>query len=153
MAETTPSLEGFIAFCRSIVGIPEDAMADDDPGFQDALDFALAWMPDVLKCAPGRMRLLYVSCTYNWGASLILQFQQDQVGTGFFAAMRAKFGTLNFVPGVVSSTADESTSTTLTVGKALQNLSLMDLQRAKDPFGRQALSILMQFGPNVWGVS
>ena len=149
MADQIPTLEGYTAFCRNVVGITANVMPDDDPGFADTLLFAQQWIPETLRCLAC---YLYTAAVYNWGVSLIIQYQGDQAGQVFFRDARAGYGVNNLVPGVISSTADESTSTTLTVGRALSNLSLMDLQRAKDPYGRQALSILMDMGP-LWGLS
>jgi hypothetical protein len=149
MADRTPTLAGYIAFCRGVAGITTTVMPDDSPGFADTLLFAQHWIPKTLL---GVDCYLYTAAVYNWGASLIIQYQPDQDGQTFFRDARAKFLVGNMVPGVISSTADEATSTTLTVGDALSNLTLIDLQRAKDPYGRQALAILMSMGP-LWGLS
>lgn len=149
MADTTPTLAGFVTFCRDVAGIAPIVMPDDDPGFDRAFSVAQAMIPLVL-CQVSAV--IFTDCTYCWGVSVILQFQQDQAGQTFFETLRSAYGTGNFVPGVISSDADESTSTTLTVGRSLSDLSLSDLQRVKDPFGRQAIGYLMDLGP-VWGLS
>jgi hypothetical protein len=149
MADTTPTLAGFEAYCRTPVGIPTSAMPVNDPGFAIWFAIALEWVPLGLNCIG---QTTYTYTVYNWGVSVLLQFQQDQANQTFFADKRAAFGVYNLVPGAVSATADEATSTTLTLGKAMSNLSLEDLQRVKDPYGRQAIAVLMEFGP-LWGLS
>ena len=149
MADTTPTLAGFVTFCRNVAGITTTVMPDDDPGFDLAFSIAQEWIPLVLNCISPT---IFTNATYCWGVSVLLQFQQDQSGQNFFDTMRSRYGSNNLVPGVISSTADESTSTSLTVGRALSDLSLEDLQRVKDPFGRQAISYLMELGPQ-WGLS
>jgi hypothetical protein len=147
--DTTPTLAGFITFCRNVVGISTDAMPDADPGFQNALDYAALWIPLYLnQLSPG----LFTVCTYNWAASLLIQYQQDQPGQVFFAQARQSYGISNFVPGVISSASNEATSQSMTIGKGLSNMSLTDLQRVKDPYGRQALAILMDLG-TLWGLT
>lgn len=149
MSETTPTLDGFTAFCRNVAGITEDVMPADDPGFQIALDVGLAWIPCVLKQISGA---IYTYTVYQWGVSWLLQWQNDQPGQTFFTDMRSRYGVNNLVPGVISATADESTSTSLTVGAGLSNMDLVSLQEIKNPYGRAAVATLMALGP-VWGLS
>jgi len=147
--DTTPTLLGFIAFCRTVVGIPEAVMADDDAGFQVALDYSIEWIPLNLNVYS---KSLYTAAVYNWGASNLIQYQQDPSGQVFFTNARNSFGVSNFMAGVISSASNEATSQSMTIGKGLQDLSLIDLQRVKDPYGRQALAILQQLG-TLWGLS
>lgn len=149
MPDTSPTLAGFVAFCRS-QGMTAEIIPDDDPGFATALAFGEEWVPCLLRVVSC---VLYTAAVYNWSASNLIQFQQDQAGQTYFATFRAKCNEFDFVPGVVSSTSDESTATTLTVGKQLSNMGMIELQKAKDPFGRQALAIIGALGPNPWGLS
>jgi hypothetical protein len=147
--ENTPTLAGFIAFCRGVVGISVEAMPDESPGFQQGLDFAQLWIPLTLaQIQPP----IYTLAVYNWGASLVLQFQQDQPGQVFFTNARSSFGVSNFLPGVINSASNDATSQSMTIGVGLQNLTLTDLQRSKDPYGRAALAILQDLG-TMWGLS
>lgn len=149
MATTAPNLTDFTAFCRSYAGIDATVMPDADPGFQRALSISLGMVPLELNCLDP---FIYSDCVYCWGVSVILQFQQDQPGQVYFDTLRTQYGTYNLVPGVITSDADEATSTTLTTGKGLQNLTLEDLQRIKDPYGRQAIAYLQSLG-TLWGLS
>jgi hypothetical protein len=147
--ETTPTLLGFITFCRQIVGIPQVVMGDEDPAFPTALQYAQLWIPTELQLfAPE----LYVAAVYNWAASYLIQFKQDPTGQVFFTNARSAFGITNFVPGVINSAHNEATSQTMTIGKGLQNMTLTDLQRVKDPYGRSALAILQDLG-TLWGLT
>ena len=148
MADTKPTLSGFTAYCRAN-GFTSAAIPDGDPGFDIDFAIALAWVPCVLNsvsCA------LYTYTVYQWGASVMINRQQDQVGSTFFADLRSKFLIDNFVPGVISSASDQGTAESLTVGTALSNMSVADLQRTKDPFGREALATMMAAG-GFWGLS
>lgn len=150
MPDTTPALSGFTTFCRNVAGINTDVMPDGDPGFQDALTFALAWVPLQMQCMSG---LLYTSCVYNMGVSLLVNYQPDQDGQTFFKNLQSTWKVSNFVPGVVTTTSDNGTATGLTVGAQLANASLFDLQTMADPFGRRAMAILGELGPTAWGLS
>ena len=103
MPDTTPSLAGFTTFCRNVAGITTDAMPANDPGFQDALTFALAWVPLSMQCMSG---LLYTACVYNLGVSMLVNYQPDQEGQTFFTTLRSTYKVSNFVPGVVTNTSD-----------------------------------------------
>ena len=149
MLDVVPTLAGFVTFCRDVAGITTTVMPDDDPGFDRGFTIAQSMIPLQLNCIDP---VIFTDCTYCWGVSVILQFQGDQSGETYFADMRSAYGVNNLVPGVISSTADEATSTSLTVGKSLSNMSLTDLQRVKDPFGRQAIAYLMELGTS-WGLS
>lgn len=147
--DSSPTEAGFVTFCRNVAGINTTVMPNNDPGFDYAYAFALEWIPQQLNGVSG---VLYTAAVYNWGVSLIIEFQQDQSGQTFFADLRQEFGTNNFVPGVISSTADGSTSDSLTIGTALSNMNIVDLARATDPFGRRALAIMSALGP-MWGLT
>jgi len=144
-----PTLTGFIAWSRAVMGIPTVALADNDPGYAYAFQIALDLVPlDFSTASPD----IYTLTVYNWGGSQLLQFQQDYAGQTWFASARASYGINSFVAGVINSAADSSTSESLTIGKGLSNLSLIDLQRLKDPYGRQALAWMQTIG-TLWGLT
>jgi len=146
--ENPPTLAGFIAWTRSVMGIPTTVMADDNPGFEYAFVIAKDMVPLDLNLAPN----IYTLTVYNWAGSNLIQFQPDPVGQTFFADARKSYGVNSFVAGVIEHAADSTTSETLAIGQGLKNLSLIDLQRLKDPYGRQALAYMMTIG-TLWGLS
>lgn len=150
MADPVPTLAGYTAFCRNVAKIPVPAMPDGDPGFADSFLFAQQWVPCQLQTVNP---YLYTVAVYNMGVSILVNFQPDQVGQTYFADLRKAFKTDDFVAGVVSASADEGTSVSLTVGEQLSNLSAQDLQWLKDPFGRRAMMIMGELGPAPWGLS
>jgi len=144
-----PSLNGFITWAQNVMGIPTSAMPQNDPGWNYAYVVALDIVPtDFAATIPD----IYTLTVYNWAGSQVLQFQQDQPGQTYFATLRAQFGINNFVAGVINSAGDVSTNEALSVGHGLRDLSLLDLQRIKDPYGRVALSYMQQLG-TLWGLS
>lgn len=144
-----PTLAGFINFARQVMGITTIVMPDDNVGWNYAYTLAEAWVPDQINIASPD---LYTVCIYNFAGSILLQYQQDIVGQTFFADTRKSFNINSFVAGVISTAADNSTSESLSVGKGLQNLQIGDLQRLKDPYGRQALAIMQSIG-TLWGLT
>ena len=144
-----PSLAGFIAWTRAVMGIPTTAIPDNDLGYAYAYQIALDVVPlDFAKASPD----IYTLTVYNWGGSQLLQFQQDIVGQTFFADARKAYNINGFVACVVTTAADSTTSESLAVGQGLQNLTLLDMQRIKDPYGRQALAWMQTLG-TLWGLT
>lgn len=109
-------------------------------------------------CAPGGQWSIYALAVYNLGGSNIVNFAQDQPGRTYFADLRKTLditggkGFGSFAPGVVSSTADQGTATTLLNPEFMKTLTLANLQAIKDPWGRQYLQFSQAFGP-LWGIT
>jgi len=145
------SRAGFLQFLRDSVGIPTSALPDNS----EYIDYALCEARTFVDNGMGlRQRpIVWVSTVYNMGASLLLNHAPDQPGQTFFSGWRAKLG-LNTMPnaGVMNAAADQGTSGSLVVSKAMQNLSLADLMLLRDPYGRQVAAVLMEMGP-LWGLT
>lgn len=73
-------------------------------------------------------------------------------GFNLFQSLRAKWGINTFVPGLIQSSSDESTSESLAVPDALKQATISDLQNLKTSYGRWYLSYAQKFGMN-WGIS
>ena len=152
---TIPTLAGYIQFCREVVGIPVTVLPDDSIQFPISYETALEWIPlGYLTVMSPKMAVL---CTYNWGASVLINWAQDNINAEppanrFFATARSSYGINNFVAGVIEEAHDQNTGEMIAVPDSLKNLSLVDLQRLKDPFGRTALSIMQSIGTN-WGLT
>jgi len=146
---SAPTLNGFIAWAQSVMGISTIVMSPTDPGWNFAYTVALDMVPDILNSASPD---IYTFTVYNWAGSQLLQYQQDIAGQSFFANARKAYGISNFTAGVISNASDVSTSEGLSIGQGLQNLQLIDLQRIKDPYGRQALAYMQSIG-TMWGIT
>jgi len=142
-----PSLAGFIAWAYAVMRIPTTAMSPDDPGWNYAYTISEDIVPVGFFSSD-----IYTLTVYNWAGSQLLQFQQDYQGQTYFTQLRAQFGINNFVAGVVNAAGDVSTHESLAVGHGLRDLSLLDLQAIKDPYGRRALSYMQQIG-TLWGLN
>lgn len=144
-----PTLAGFVQWGQTVMGIPSTAMSPTDPGWAFAFQVATDSIPTSYFT---NLPDIYTLAVYNWGGSLLIQFQQDYPGQTYWLNARANFGINNFVAGVITDSADSSTSQSFAIGHGLQDLTLLDLQRIKDPYGRTALSFLQQIG-TLWGLS
>lgn len=135
-----------------------------DDSFSLRLAYAVALDIVNLKLAIVSVNL-YTLAVYNLGGDNLLNFAQDVVGAPpygasdnpdklpYFAYMRQRFKLLDFTPGVVQSSSDESTSVSLVVQEAAKDFKLADLQNLKTPYGRQYLSIAQRVGPSAWGLT
>jgi len=144
-----PTLDGFIAWSRNVMGIPTTAIADNDPGYAYAYQVSLDLIPLDFS---GTLSDIYVLTVYNFAGSLLIQWQSDIDGQTYFEELRAKYNINGFVAGVISAANDVSTGQTLAVGKGLQNLDLISLQAIKNPYGRQAIAFMQALG-TLWGLS
>ncbi|APS35493.1 TPA: hypothetical protein ACQVMA_003412 [Serratia marcescens] len=140
-----PELAGFILFIRNTMGVSADVLPDDDPSVNLAWSMSMDWVNGQLACISP---VLYSQAVYNLAASFLINFGPEAV----FGELRKTLGTNNFTAGVISASADESTSQTRVVSDAFKNLSLADLQQLKDPYGRWYLAIAQQYG-DLWGLS
>ena len=144
-----PTLDGFIRFVRGVMGVPETAIADDDPQLQCCYCSALELIPQNmgLQCLP----IIYTNTVYNAGGSLLLRYAIDVPPSTYFADLRKTLGINNPIYGLVNSAADQGTSGSMTISDALSNLTLADLMMMQDPYGRAVIAVLMELGPSVWG--
>ncbi|EDU6784099.1 hypothetical protein CJG67_003916 [Salmonella enterica subsp. enterica serovar Gaminara] len=139
-----PSLEGFHRFVRDEMGVPVDAITDEDPTLECCFQAAMEFIPGDLGLE--RLPVIYTRTVYNAAASFLLNFAPGP----WFSEWRKKFGLGKLVTGLVNSAADQGTSGSVTLSDALSNLSLLDLQMLQDPYGRQVVAVLMQMG-TLWG--
>lgn len=143
-----PTLAGFIAWTRAVMGIPTTVMADSDPGFENA--FLIA--KDLVPLDLGKVPNIYTLTVYNWAGSLLIQFQSDPTGFTFFTDARKAYGVNSFTAGVIEHASDSSTAESMAIGQGLKNLDILSLQRIKDPYGRQAVAYMQSIG-TLWGLT
>ena len=160
------SLSGFTTFLRGQAGISTAVLPVDSEYIPAAYNWAILNVNKALLVVSGGDKALptfYALAVYNLGTDWIINWTPDQEDGAdvpgsnppqkFFAYMRSQFDLLGFTSGVVNSASDESTSVGLTVPKALEELSLMDLQLTKTPWGRAYLAMAQQYGPTIWGLT
>ncbi len=156
-----PTLSGFQWFLLNVAGFKITSLPPASPVVAWALSFAVQIVNPALRAASGcgppiagtPETSVYVTAVYNLATDLVVQFAQDQPGSGFFARLRKKLNVNSFVSGVISGASDESTSQTMVVQEAAKNFTLDDLQRLKTPWGRAYLALAQAFGPTTWGLS
>lgn len=144
-----PTLAGFIQFIQNQAQIPSVALPPNDIqityAFNVAVDLVLY---DLAVVSP----TIYMLAVYNLGVSNLITWAIDQPGQTYFTDLRKDLNINGFVAGVISSSADETTSESLMVPDVMKNLTFMNLQNLKDPFGRAYLGLVGDWGP-IWGIS
>lgn len=158
-----PTLAGFIAFLRDVVGINSTVLPDDSATIPMSLSIALAIVNPALRAAgytPGPAGTIpvsiYVLAVYNLGADNVINFAPDVAAAPnntYFADLRASFNTNAFVSGVIQSSNDESTGNSMVVQEAARNFTLGNLQNLKTPWGRVYLAYAQAYGPSIVGLS
>lgn len=149
MWQDPPNLTDFTTFIQNVMGISTTYLPANSPYITYAFNNAMLIVNTDLAAAPSPF---YSLAVYNLGGDNLVNFAPDQTGQTFFADLRKSLNITAFVPGVISSSSDEGTSQSLAVPEGLQNLSLLDLQNLKTPWGRQYLAYAQMYGP-LWGLS
>lgn len=159
----TPNQADFLAsFVRGVMGIGTDVLPDSSQVIPIAYGVAIQTVNLQLTqvgvpsgpfdSPPGSVPSIYALAVYNLAGDNLINYAMDVPPSTYFADLRTLWNINAFVPGVVQSAADVSTSTTLVVQKAAENFTLSDLQNLKTPYGRRYLSIAQKVGTN-WGLT
>lgn len=148
------NLNDFIYFIQTIAVVPPEALPaasalSTDPNINTAYNVAIATVDDLIN---QHSPLYYNLAVYNFAMDYLINWMPDQPCQYFFADLRKKWNITGFVGGVVSSTNDNGSGTTLEVPPMLKDFSLFDLQLLKTPYGRTYMSIAAKFG-DIWGVN
>jgi hypothetical protein len=144
-----PTQAGFNAWVYTALGLTTAEL----PTTSVWLTYAYTVAADIVNPFINRISpLQYTLAVYNFAADRLVNFAQDTPPGTFFTTMRAQMDIADFVPGVVSATADESTSTSILNTEAMKTLTLANLQSLKTPWGRIYLGIAQDTG-TIWGVS
>ncbi len=145
---TTPNLPDYTLFVSGIMDIDPLYLPPESPFIQYALDRALA----LVICTPVNRGIEYTLAVYNCAGHIQIQITPDQDQRDYFKTQRKEYGLLRPSFGVVASTSDEATSTSLATPDALKQLTISDLGFMKTPWGREYLSYNQDFG-GIWGLS
>ena len=143
----TPTLAGFQLFITTVMDINATVLPPTTPVIQVAYDVALE-VVNVALAATG----IYDLAVYNLAGDNLLNYAPDQPGQTYFKEVRKSLNLAGFVPGVVSSSSDEGSSTSLLNPEFMKGLTMSDLQNLKTPYGRTYLGFAQRYG-TLWGMS
>lgn len=143
------SLIGYQSFLYSIAGIPSYQLPPQSGVIAITLAVAQEIVADILGSASG---VMYAFAVYNLAADRLVNYAPDQESQTFFADMRKKYLINNPAVGVVSASSDQGSSTSLLNPEQMKNMTLMDLQTLKTPWGREYMGIAQSIG-TLWGLS
>lgn len=148
MSGTAPSQAGFLQWVRDFMAVPTAALPDDSIFIGFAYDLALATVNPALAAVPP----IYTLAVYNLGGDFLVNWCQDVPPSTYWADLRTSFAIFAFAPGVVTSSSDNGTSTSLLNPEQMKDFTLANLQNLKTPYGRQYLAWAQAYGP-LWGLS
>jgi hypothetical protein len=131
------------------MGLTTAQLPDASPSIALSYNIAVEIVYSVMQCFSS---LIYDQCVYNLAADTLVNIAQDQPGQTIFADLRKSFSLNTFIGGVISSSADVSTSESMATPDFVKTLTLANLQQLKTPWGRQYLAYAQSAGP-LWGLS
>jgi hypothetical protein len=95
---------------------------------------------------------LYAVAVYNLGGAMLLEIAQDTPPSTYWTDLRTKLGINSFVFGLITAAHDQGTSDSLYIPESIRNMTLLDLQLAKSPWGRMYLMLAGEWG-TIWGLT
>lgn len=150
----SPTPAGFLAFIRSVMGITTAVLPDSADVIQWCYQIALDYVNQVLCVIPSSSTVYpgpYAQAVYFFAGDRLINFARDLPGAPsymhsdpplpYFEFMRKALGINSFVGGVISASNDDTTGQSMVVPKQMEDLTFMDLQLLKTPYGRQYLGI------------
>ncbi|MEJ0017530.1 MAG: hypothetical protein WDN25_13385 [Acetobacteraceae bacterium] len=144
-----PTAAGFLDFLRKMVGINPPDLPNNAPSIAMAYGLAVTIVNDNLRVAGGS---IYSLAVYNLATDILINWAPDQPGRRYFAKTRKALNITQFIPGVVSASADQATSETLLVPEQMKMLTIGNLQNLKTSYGQQYLALAQSVG-TLWGMS
>ena len=102
-----PDRAGFLLFIRNVMGINSTNLPDNSM----SIDYALTVALELVNLTLAQIScVIYTLSVYNLAGDNLINYAQDQPGLTYFVDLRASYGSLNFVAGVIQSAGDEGTS-------------------------------------------
>lgn len=158
---TTPNVTDYTSFLRDSVGIGTAVLPDNSMWIPTSLSVALSLVSCQLQLAgtsanaqTGAVEIsLYTLAVYNCAADRLINFASDQPQQTYFQDLRASLGLTKPSVGTMASASDQGTSGSVVNPDFVRELTLMDLDMMKTPYGRTYLGLAQAYGPTLWGLS
>ena len=142
------SLSGFTDFVRA-EGVSITVLPDDSLYLSTAYDIASSIVNTDINLISS---IIYDLSVYNLGMDNLINFAQDVTGQTYWADIRKQFNVNSFVAGVIKESNDETTGQTIETPEYFKQMSLINLQNLKTPYGRVYMQYSMQYGGVFCGV-
>ncbi len=148
---STPNLTDFLAFAQG-QGVPAADVPTSTANVyqpQYALNDALDEVDGEYSVGAGSAVMRYVMAVYNLALHIWVINGDDLSGQTFFTDTRTKMGLLSFTGGVVQTSNDENTGTTLAVVDGYKKLPPWAVAYTLTPWGNKYLNYALRGGPSV----
>jgi hypothetical protein len=152
-----PTFAGFQWFVANIMSVPFPSIPPTS-WLQVAYDEAVNLTYWALGTVPSQPTTpsIYAFAVYNLGCAMLLEFAQDDTTTNppgtFWTNLRNSLGVNSFSFGLITSASDQGTAESMYIPNQIKNMTLMDMQLAKSPWGRKYLMIAGQWG-SIWDIT
>lgn len=155
----TPNLADFGTFLTTSVQIPTAALPTSSPW----IGYAFTQAMEMILTPPNTIGVVYSLAVYNGATHLLFLITPDQAGQTYFADARSNIASTNFpnggfglnLPqvGLVTSTFDQGTGTTVVSPDWAKGLTIGQLGFMSTPYGRTFLQWNMSYGSTIVGLT
>lgn len=142
-----PTLTGYTAFLRDVVGIDTTVLPSGSPVIEFSYNLGINYTQPLLAIIPQLPEeFLYTTAVYNFATHMLMVWAKDQPNQEFFKKIQKQYNLHSLVAGAVESAQDETTSSKLKVPKFFDGLTFSQLDLMKTPWGRMYLEIAQSVG-------
>lgn len=151
-----PTEAGYLAFIRDTMRIDADELPDNSPWIPASYSLAIALVNKALQAVvsgSSTQPSFYALAVYNLAGHTLIEYAPDEAGSTYFTTLREKTNMAGMVSGVVQSSGDEGSNTSMLVPEQFGQLTLADIQLTKTAWGQRYLGMAQAYGPSIWGLS
>ena|ERR1700751_816831 len=152
-----PTFAGFQWFVANMMGVPANEIPDVTV-LQACYDQAVNLAYWGLASVPSQPTSpsIYAFAVYNLGADILVETAWDdpnaQPPSTYWSDLQTSLNLNSFNFGIITSAADQGSSSSTYVPDQIKGMTLMNLQLAKTPWGRRYLMFAGQWGA-IWDIT
>jgi hypothetical protein len=172
------NLTDYLTFIRDVMGVPPQALSDNANVIPLTLDAAILIVNENMAAVGAPQALLpplplstapYASyfplppsylawAIYNYAADRLVTYTLDDPNAAppyntYWSALRKSMSVGGPVVGMISSSADQGTSSSYVVPDWAKTMTPGDLAMLKTPWGQQYITMALAYGPSIWGLT
>lgn len=143
-----PNISDYTSFLYDVVDIPPANLPPSSEIIPTSLQIAVDTVNEQLLITG----VMYVLAVYNLAADRLLNYAIDIPNQTYFKQLRKTLRLNDPTFGVPAAGSDAGTAVSIFNPEVMKNLTLMDLQTLRTPYGREYMGIAQSVG-SIWGLN